>query len=161
MEGYAPSGDLAPSFAYVSKSLTEIYGTPQAFNVALNDDVRGVFSRMFAMPIETRHAIPNIIEAPTAIPQCAQGAACPNWRAPHGPRALARHCKTQVDAPPSLAWAPCGVPWGLSCIGSARVPRGTSRPSSSSQASSEIPQTRSCLSHSGVISLAGGWPYTC
>jgi hypothetical protein len=50
MEGHAPSGALAPSFATLSKSLTEIYGTPQALNVALNDDIRGVFNRLLATP---------------------------------------------------------------------------------------------------------------
>jgi hypothetical protein len=50
MEGHAPSGALAPSLAILSESLTRIYGTPQALNVALNDDIRGVFNRMFAMP---------------------------------------------------------------------------------------------------------------
>jgi hypothetical protein len=50
MEGRAPSGTLAPVFAEYSQVLTKVYGTPQALNVALNDDIRGVFNRLLATP---------------------------------------------------------------------------------------------------------------
>jgi len=50
MERQAPSGTLAPAFATLSESLTNVYGTPQSLKVALNNDIRSVFNRLLAMP---------------------------------------------------------------------------------------------------------------
>jgi hypothetical protein len=50
VEGQAPSGALAPTFAAYSEWLTKIYATPQSLNVPLDNDIRGVFSRLLAMP---------------------------------------------------------------------------------------------------------------
>lgn len=50
MEGHAPSGAIAPALATLSESLAKIYGTPDSLNIPLNEEIRGVFDRMFAMP---------------------------------------------------------------------------------------------------------------
>jgi hypothetical protein len=55
---------------------------------------------------------------PTAIPQCAQGAACPIGEHPQ----RAKRPQGSGGAP-SLAWAPSGVPLGAFLHRSARVPR--------------------------------------
>ena len=53
MEGQAPSGALAPALATLSESLTKVYGTSDSLKVPLNDDIRGVFNRLLAMPDQT------------------------------------------------------------------------------------------------------------
>jgi len=52
MEGHAPSAELAAPMAALSKEFTAVHGGPQSLNVALNDDTRGVFHRLFAAPEE-------------------------------------------------------------------------------------------------------------
>jgi len=50
VEGQAPSAAIAPALAALSESITKVYGTPHSLKVTLNEDIRGVFNRMFAMP---------------------------------------------------------------------------------------------------------------
>jgi hypothetical protein len=56
MEGHAPSGTPASAFVTLSESLDRGHVTPPALNVALTDDMRGLFSRLLATPEEIANA---------------------------------------------------------------------------------------------------------